>query len=312
MSGFTADAATDSLDEYPFEWPVPDGETEIPQWGGGCFRVGQRKMRTLSYLPHDVNDKGWNDEFASIMTQEDSRQKSIANASRWNVITQLRKYLSPGQPVVLEVGCSSGLTLHAIRVEFPDALVVGTEYSHAALLVAADNVDGVPLVAMDITACPLPAGIADAVVMLNVLEHVEHDELALKQVHRLLKPGGILILEVPAGPDLYDGFDRSVGHWRRYAMGPLVGMCECVGFSVEAKTHLGCLLYPVFWLSKKSNRRRLAEGRERQKDSVARVLKRGRQFSPLMRLMFSAEDFLRRFVYLPVGIRCQLVCAKPS
>jgi SAM-dependent methyltransferase len=57
----------------------------------------------------------------------------------------------------------------------------------------------------------------DSVVCLNVLEHIEFDKKALKNIQKLLKPSGKLILLVPAHKFLYSDFDKELGHFRRYA-----------------------------------------------------------------------------------------------
>jgi SAM-dependent methyltransferase len=59
-------------------------------------------------------------------------------------------------------------------------------------------------------------GSADAIVSSNVLEHVVDDEACLAAMWKLLRPGGVLALYVPARPELYGEFDREVGHQRRY------------------------------------------------------------------------------------------------
>ncbi len=58
----------------------------------------------------------------------------------------------------------------------------------------------------------------DCVVCLNVLEHIKNEEKALKNIHKLLKKGGKLILLVPAHKSLYSEFDRKIGHYRRYSL----------------------------------------------------------------------------------------------
>ena len=60
------------------------------------------------------------------------------------------------------------------------------------------------------------AGCADAIVSSNVLEHVVDDEACLAAMWKLLRPGGLLALYVPARPELYNEFDSAVGHQRRY------------------------------------------------------------------------------------------------
>jgi ubiquinone/menaquinone biosynthesis C-methylase UbiE len=62
----------------------------------------------------------------------------------------------------------------------------------------------------------------DYVFTLNVLEHIEDDGEALKQLYRVLRPGGQLYVFVPAFQVLYSEFDRRIGHYRRYRKGELV------------------------------------------------------------------------------------------
>ncbi len=56
----------------------------------------------------------------------------------------------------------------------------------------------------------------DTIVCLNVLEHIDKDEQALKNLYKLLKNGGNLILIIPAHPKLYGTIDKMIGHFRRY------------------------------------------------------------------------------------------------
>ena len=65
--------------------------------------------------------------------------------------------------------------------------------------------------------------------MLNVLEHIEDDNEALMQAKRILKPGGILVLEIPAGPHLYDIYDKFLRHFRRYNLSGLTNQLQGIG-----------------------------------------------------------------------------------
>jgi len=73
---------------------------------------------------------------------------------------------------------------------------------------------------LPLTLPEVPAELAaepfDSVVCLNVLEHIEHDRQALAAMRDLLRPGGTLVLLVPALPGLYGALDRALGHHRRY------------------------------------------------------------------------------------------------
>ena len=90
--------------------------------------------------------------------------------------------------------------------------------------------------------------------MLNVIEHIEDDIIALKNAFKLLKPGGTLILEVPAGPSLYDQYDAELNHFRRNSATELKLKLTAVGFKLLRLSHLGFVLYPAFVAVKLLNR----------------------------------------------------------
>lgn len=76
------------------------------------------------------------------------------------------------------------------------------------------------------------AGTLDAAVYVNVLEHVRDDAGELRLARRALRPGGHLVVFVPALRWLYADFDAHVGHHRRYHRAPLVALARGAGFEV--------------------------------------------------------------------------------
>lgn len=64
-------------------------------------------------------------------------------------------------------------------------------------------------------------GTFDTVFALNVVEHIEDDRLAVANCYKLLAPGGHLVLLMPAYQFLYNGFDKGLGHYRRYTRGSM-------------------------------------------------------------------------------------------
>ena len=76
---------------------------------------------------------------------------------------------------------------------------------------------------------------------LNVLEHINDDRQTVFDLYRCLKPGGRLLLYVPAFHILYSQMDRHVGHFRRYRRKPLRGLLEAAGFDVEAAFYVDSL-----------------------------------------------------------------------
>jgi glycosyltransferase involved in cell wall biosynthesis len=89
----------------------------------------------------------------------------------------------------------------------------------------------------------------DTVVCANVLEHVEDDEAALRQIHDLLAPGGRVVLVVPMLRALYGEIDRAIDHYRRYERTELREKLEAAGFVVEETRPMNALGIPGWWLN---------------------------------------------------------------
>jgi SAM-dependent methyltransferase len=85
----------------------------------------------------------------------------------------------------------------------------------------------------------------DLVCLFDVLEHLDDDRAAVREVVRVLKPGGIAIASVPAYPWLYSNNDRVAGHRRRYTRATLADALRSAGLDVERNTHANVLLFPA-------------------------------------------------------------------
>lgn len=99
----------------------------------------------------------------------------------------------------------------------------------------------------------------DAVVALDVIEHVEDDLGALRSIKRALAPHGRLVLSVPALSWLYGPKDRHVGHFRRYDRLPLLDVVRRAGFDVLSCRYWNILGVAPVWLSN-ARGKRLNEG----------------------------------------------------
>ncbi len=90
----------------------------------------------------------------------------------------------------------------------------------------------------------------DAIVSINVLEHIKDDEIELGKYAKLLGRGhGALCLLVPACPELYAPIDRDFGHFRRYTRPELRGKLVNAGFAIETLTYYNMVGYFAWWLN---------------------------------------------------------------
>jgi len=87
----------------------------------------------------------------------------------------------------------------------------------------------------------IPPESFDFIYTMNVLEHIRDDGAVVEALRTRLKPGGVLLVYVPAFPLLYSSMDRKVGHVRRYRHGRLVGLLGAAGLQVEFISHQDCL-----------------------------------------------------------------------
>jgi len=81
------------------------------------------------------------------------------------------------------------------------------------------------------------AGQFDSIFILNVVEHIEDDLQAVLHCRHLLKPGGKLVVLVPAFQTLYNGFDEALEHYRRYNKTGLVNLLQKAGLKVVHKQY---------------------------------------------------------------------------
>lgn len=293
----------------PFALPSP-GDGSPAEWTSEGFRVGSAIFPVLEFSD---NFAGWSEDLTTLHEETAGASHPIDIASRNDALAQLRaKLAGNNRPVILEIGCSTGFMLKAMVEAFPDATIVGADVVREPLLRLARELPSVPLLRFDLLRCPLPSSSFDAVVMLNVLEHIQDDVAALRQVHRILKAGGIAVIEVPAGPHLYDTYDQGLMHFRRYAMIQLSEALEAVGFDVVRRSHLGFLIYPGFAYVKRRNQRRQRRSPAIDATRVVADQASNTSASSLLRAALTIERLLGTLLPLPVGIRCVAVGRKAA
>ena len=88
----------------------------------------------------------------------------------------------------------------------------------------------------------------DAIVSVNVLEHIEGDDAELHRYNQLLKrTTGALCLFVPARPEIYGPIDRDFGHFRRYTRNELRRKLTRAGFAITRLNYFNMVGYFAWW-----------------------------------------------------------------
>lgn len=103
---------------------------------------------------------------------------------------------------------------------------------------------------------------ADTVVMVNVLEHIEDDSQCLRHIHRVLAPGGHLLLFVPALPALFGSLDRAFEHFRRYTKRGLRQTLDETGFRIEQIRYFNLIGVAAWFWSGRILKRKMVPGRD--------------------------------------------------
>lgn len=136
----------------------------------------------------------------------------------------------PG-PVALDVGAGSGTFTNLLSARGFE--VTSTDVTDEALAVLRARVSG-SVARADATSLPFPSASFDALILAEVLEHLEDDEAAIAEAARVLRPTGILAISVPRNPAWFSRSDRWAGHVRRYTRNQLESRVLAAGFAILA------------------------------------------------------------------------------
>jgi len=152
-----------------------------------------------------------------------------------------RRFVPPGGRI-LDVGCGTGYYLEEARREF-DAH--GIDFSETAVRMCHDRgLTSVTTRTIEEIAERSP-GSFDAVMFLDVVEHMDDDVGALKTARQLLAPGGIAMVTVPAYMFMWSPHDDANRHRRRYIAKQLTAVLREAGFRIELATYFNTLLFPL-------------------------------------------------------------------
>jgi SAM-dependent methyltransferase len=223
--------------------------------------------------------------------------------ARRHIVAELLKEFAPTfRPLsVADIGCGMGSTIEMLS-QF--GRVLAMDFSPTALAFSKQRgMSG--LVAASLPDLPCRDATFDVTCALDVIEHIDDDHSAVCEIYRVCKPGGLIVITVPAYRWLWSEHDDINEHKRRYTRKQFSERLAPLGLTILRLSYLNTLLAPpamVFRLLKKLAGRQASNPEELKSDvfSLPAWLNR-----PLY-LIFACEATLLKYVSFPFGI--SLIC----
>lgn len=167
------------------------------------------------------------------------------------VTDALARHLPAPGFALLDAGCGTGGMLAAVAARFPAARLHGLDYAETACALARRKAPA-EVRQGSVHAMPYADAAFDAVVSLDVLDADDVDPpRAVAEFRRVLRPGGLLVLNVAAYQWLLSYHDRAVGQSRRFARGEVRALLSAQGLAPLAATYWNALLFPAMVLRRK-------------------------------------------------------------
>ena len=197
----------------------------------------------------------------------------------------------PAHARILEIGCGTG---HNLDMLSKFGRVEATELDDSARAIATKRL-GQPVVDAALPDLSRwPEQTFDMVALLDVLEHVPDDHSALEAIRGRLKPGGALLVTVPANKWMWSAHDVVHHHHRRYGRGELAAAAKRAGFDAQMISHFNTLLFPLVAAARLAGK---VTGRETSDDVEPPAPLNG-----VLRGLFGLESALIGRVPMPFGV----------
>ncbi|HUW60007.1 MAG TPA: class I SAM-dependent methyltransferase [Candidatus Bathyarchaeia archaeon] len=244
------------------------------------------------------------EEYATMFSVEDTHW--WYRGLRGMVRRAWGRHMGVGPVRVLDAGCGTGAILAMLRAHAraQSARPVGVDLMPEAIRFCRIRQQNVTAAA-SVVALPFPDGAFDAALSLDVLCHrsIRDKRAPLLELGRVLRPGGILILNLPAYQWLYSSHDVAVHTDTRFTKGQAVGLLGDCGFSVIEATYWNSLLFPPIVATRLWRKIFPPSGSDLASGGTGAL-------NALFRIVLGLERALLRLTPMPMGLSLFLVARK--
>jgi len=214
-------------------------------------------------------------------------------------IEDICRRVTDRRPRILDVGCGTGANLLMLS-QFGDA--EGVDVSEDALAFCRERgLENVKLGAAE--ELPYDDGTFDLVTALDVVEHLDDDLAGLREMRRVLRPGGRVLLFVPTFMFLWGLQDDVSNHRRRYRMPELQRVLEQAGFEVERTTYANITFFMPILAMRKLMRVTGIKAESENNINVSAL-------NGVLARLLGAESFVLRYTNIPFGVSGLCVARK--
>lgn len=229
-------------------------------------------------------------EYSRMAEQED---KYWWHVGRKKIIDRhLRNMQLSKNSAILNIGCGTGGTIDMLEkygtLENVDTSQEAVNYLKKRNITNVKKVNGIKLPFRDST--------FDLVIALDVLEHIKEDSKALKEWHRVLKPGGKLLITVPAYQWLWSDHDESLHHYRRYTLSGLHSTVNREGFKVSKRSYIIVFSFPLIVIY-----RFIDSLKSSKKDKKTSYVYLPKPINNIFIKLLILEGWLLKFISFPYG-----------
>ena len=228
--------------------------------------------------------------------------------ARRHLITSLLEthYPRNGRQQILDIGCGTGAMLDELA---PFGTVIGADFAPEALQFCVTRGVGADLTRADVRRLPFADASFDVVTAMDIIEHIDDDKAASCEIFRVLKPGGRLLVTVPAFPSLWSEHDEALHHFRRYTAPRLKDLFQRVGLSVDKLSYTVTTLFPAIWIFRQVSN--LLPKRRAGGEKKANLVNFADPVNTALLALSQWETRLVHQLNLPVGVSVVCIAQKP-